>query len=902
MHLCALALAMLLVPVVSAQWLQEPQWPAASSSSGFDPANAVRHVRSANSTPRALVPSVRDADDFMIDTSCVYVPDICTNEAGDCAFDGTNFLVVWTWHDVHGEQLGINCARVTPQGELVDAVCIAISRGDYWNDDLGHVAVAFDGSNYLVAWRESRNGTYDYDIRGARITPAGVVLDTQGFLISGAENDQWHPSIAFDGTDFLVVWQDARDSDNHYDIYGARVTPAGVVLDTAGIAVSAAANNQEAPRLVFDGVNFLVVWQDYRNGYYSDIYGARVSREGLVLDSSGLAISTATSYQWDPHVASDGTSFFVCWDDLRDGLNAEDVYGARVTPDGIVLDTAGLVVTDADDNQGGSSLLFDGTNYLVVWTDERHGVGIRDVYGARVAPDGLVRDTSGLVISAAAVHPGGPVLAFDGANSLVAWSDLSTGSGSALYGSRVTPAGNVLDTLHFCLTPCAGYQQWPAVALGGTNYLVAWADLSDFAVPNILCARVTPAGEVLDQRGLKISTATGLQGEVSVAFDGTNFLVVWDAYRSGTAGDVFGARVTPEGEVLDTAGFSISVASNQCGSRVAFDGTNYLVIWTAVSSDLGDIYATRVTPDGVVLDTAGIAISTAANEQSMPAVVSDGTGFLVLWTDYRNGQYSDIYGARVTADGVVLDTAGIPVSTAAYYQMRPAAVFDGNDFFVVWEENRGGGAPDIYAARVTPAGVVLDSAGIPVSTATGDQWYSTVAFDGTDLIVAWMDFRASDFSDIYGARVSPDGVVLDSFVIVARDRTQSKPALARGGNGSMLLVYVDRTERAGGKTYVSDRIWGNLVQRPSVVEDGASDLHRRAAMATVVRGVMVLDAAGGRRSTGSRAELLDISGRKVLDLLPGANDVRALAPGVYFVREAQAQAQAQAVRKVIVTR
>jgi hypothetical protein len=35
----------------------------------------------------------------------------------------------------------------------------------------------------------------------------------------------------------------------------------------------------------------------------------------------------------------------------------------------------------------------------------------------------------------------------------------------------------------------------------------------------------------------------------------------------------------------------------------------------------------------------------------------------------------------------------------------------------------------------------------------------------------------------------------------------------------------------------------------------------------------------------------------VLELKPGANDVRALAPGVYFVREAQAQAQA--VRKIV---
>jgi hypothetical protein len=40
----------------------------------------------------------------------------------------------------------------------------------------------------------------------------------------------------------------------------------------------------------------------------------------------------------------------------------------------------------------------------------------------------------------------------------------------------------------------------------------------------------------------------------------------------------------------------------------------------------------------------------------------------------------------------------------------------------------------------------------------------------------------------------------------------------------------------------------------------------------------------------------------VLDLLSGANDVSHLAPGVYLVRAAQAQAQAQgqAITKVVV--
>jgi len=36
--------------------------------------------------------------------------------------------------------------------------------------------------------------------------------------------------------------------------------------------------------------------------------------------------------------------------------------------------------------------------------------------------------------------------------------------------------------------------------------------------------------------------------------------------------------------------------------------------------------------------------------------------------------------------------------------------------------------------------------------------------------------------------------------------------------------------------------------------------------------------------TADRVELLNISGRKVLDLKPGANDIRHLSPGVYFYR------------------
>ncbi|GEM_PF-2295316 len=68
--------------------------------------------------------------------------------------------------------------------------------------------------------------------------------------------------------------------------------------------------------------------------------------------------------------------------------------------------------------------------------------------------------------------------------------------------------------------------------------------------------------------------------------------------------------------------------------------------------------------------------------------------------------------------------------------------------------------------------------------------------------------------------------------------------------------------------------------------------------ATVVRGVLLLDGDCPRTGTVPKAVLLDISGRKVLDLRVGANDVSRLARGVYFMREAQAQA----IRKIIVAR
>jgi hypothetical protein len=87
------------------------------------------------------------------------------------------------------------------------------------------------------------------------------------------------------------------------------------------------------------------------------------------------------------------------------------------------------------------------------------------------------------------------------------------------------------------------------------------------------------------------------------------------------------------------------------------------------------------------------------------------------------------------------------------------------------------------------------------------------------------------------------------------------------------------------------------------VSEAANVEVRTTNAATVVRGVLWLGAYGTRHAAYG-AELLDIAGRRVLDLKPGANDVSRLSPGVYFVRRPETgdRRPSQALQKVVLAR
>src|SRR5262245_44789648 len=115
--------------------------------------------------------------------------------------------------------------------------------------------------------------------------------------VAPAPDDQEEPAVAAGSNGYFVVWADKRNyATNEYDIYGSRVSATGQVLDPAGIPICTDPGRQTSPRVAFNGSEFLVVWEDDResttNFLLYQIYGARVTSDGRVLDRNGFKITT----------------------------------------------------------------------------------------------------------------------------------------------------------------------------------------------------------------------------------------------------------------------------------------------------------------------------------------------------------------------------------------------------------------------------------------------------------------------------------------------------------------------------------------------------------------------------------------------------------------------------------
>jgi hypothetical protein len=802
------------------------------------------------------------------------------------AFDGTNFLVVWsdyrslTSYDIFGARVGVD-------GSVVDDGGFVISSAAGYQET---PAVAFDGTNYLVVWADMRDGTGD--IYASRVDPAGNVLDPGGIAVCSEAGAQAEVAISFADSQYLVVWTDTRDANEN--IYCARVDPDGAVLDPGGTAVCTDPATQRYPAVSANGAGWLVVWQDRRNSQ-NDIYGSRVSAEGVVLDGGSLALATEAAEETYPAVGFNNKDCLVVWD-IDQGATSHDVRGTRVDTSGVVLDPSGIDICDHAAYQGYAAVGTDGHNFMVIWDDFRSSF-TWDVYGARVDPGGSVLDTTSLAICLEPSQQSGLALAFCGTRWLITWHD-SRNDHKDIFGIRVAVDGKVLDAASFLISNASISQSQPAVAFDGADYLVVRHEWRQNTLYDIRATRVTPAGAVLDPGGISICALPSDAMYPAVCFDGSNYLVAWQDYRNGQW-DIYAARVAPDGSVLDAAGFPVSTASGkQERPAIAYDGLRYLVLWQDSRNSGYDIYGTRVSTGGSVLEPWGIMVSDARADQTRPAAASDGSAFFAVWEDGRN-VYDDIYAARISAAGSVLDSAGIAVCNASLAQENADVAFDGERYAVVWQDKRSNVDYDIRLARVGAGGAVLDPSGVVVCSATGNQEAPAVTSNGRGYVLMWQDARDPAGRDIYGARVDTSGAVSDpgGFVVSDAAWNQATPDLCATPAGVILMVYSSFIADPG---YGSYRIWANFFDLvagapASTPAEGGAFLYPGYPNPFTARTTIRFRLA---RRAQVNLGVYDVEGRLVATLFDGAAEAgmhcvgwapgsaggRAPAPGVYFLR------------------
>ncbi len=242
-----------------------------------------------------------------------------------------------------------------------------------------------------------------------------------------------------------------------------------------------------------------------------------------------------------------------------------------------------------------------------------------------------------------------------------------------------------------------------------------------------------------------------------VVFDGTRYVVVWASHEVGRTG-IRGQFIGTDG--LLGASFLIADPESPTQPRIACIGGRYLVVYASSAGISGSI----VEADGVVGPT--IPICWATNVQTAPEVIPGASSLLVVWQDHRAHatNMGDVYGRFVSPSGAPEGDEFL-IGPTLEHQRCPVGSFNGQDFLVFWtqEPETSSNVGDIHGARVSPDGTVLDPGGFPVCTAVASQSTAGAACasspDGTTAL-AWVD-RRTGLDILYSVRFSRDGSVLD---------------------------------------------------------------------------------------------------------------------------------------------
>jgi hypothetical protein len=342
--------------------------------------------------------------------------------------------------------------------------------------------------------------------------------------------------------------------------------------------------------------------------------------------------------------------------------------------------------------------------------------------------------------------------------------------------------------------------------------------------------------------------------------------------------------------------FNYDGGDNDVANAVAVDGqgNTYLTGFTVRSGNYGDLMTWKLGPGGDSLWASAYDGPAGRHDAGTYIAIDDSGNTIVTGASNDSANRSDYVTIKYATNGETLWIRRYAGPDGWSDQPAGIAIDEAGCIYVTGTSQTGTGTTSRYVTiKYGPDGA--ERWAVPYDGPTGHDSPCGIALDAeANVYVSGSSTGASNSWDV---------------VTIKYDSAGNEQWLERFDMPSMfdeayvMALSSQGTVFVGGRTDDDstdiDYLTLAYATVTAVKEAPSAERQPQSAGPTIIRGVLRTGDRGPK--TGDRAGLLDVSGRKVMELHAGANDVSRLSPGVYFVHSSLADLPSS-IDKVIVTR
>lgn len=256
---------------------------------------------------------------------------------------------------------------------------------------------------------------------------------------------------------------------------------------------------------------------------------------------------------------------------------------------------------------------------------------------------------------------------------------------------------------------------------------------------------------------------------------------------------------------------SVEPTTDQLGAGVATSGGQFLATWNDRRDDTNQVWAARVSATGAVLDPSGFPVGSSGTSNPMVAA-ADG-GYLVLWV--RESGLNDVFEtAFVSASGAV--SAPQPLAGTSGTS-SPAFAFDGVSHWLLWRQTGGFAVLKLNGGVASP---VSSDGGVGLRALVGSTNFSSLAATQAGAAIAFTT-SLPDGGGRFGRVLVSSSLVIttpDGGDTVAEGRIERTAVF--GDDRGLMWTWIEEGAASDGgaalrmRRSLGDGAWLDLTPRP----------------------------------------------------------------------------------------